>query len=407
MRDGIVHPAAEGARLTSWQEHLDCDNRYVPALYLSITGKCNFNCRHCFNAADNAPLMSQWDYDEYLAFLDECCAAGIHAFFITGGEPMVHLRFMDMMRAIYERDMFVFRINTNGSFLTPENLDEMRSFGCVPQTWLSFDGIGQHDWMRGRKGAEEQALAAIRLCVEKGFPTGVHVNAHRGNADVLSDTMRLMANEGVDIVRVLRTTEVPRWTESAPDMALSFSEYYEMGLSLIRDYVQLSPAMDLQLWQYITIDAKEHSYHVTPVHFADGAYDKDFPLCLRNRCMPSIGPEGDVFPCHPMSGYMHGHGIDMGNVHREGLKAILQKGPLMSYVCAGVGKVAEGNERCGSCRHFRYCGGGCRAVALVLSGDLYGPDPTKCVFFDEGYYERTVEALPGWRNTSPVTIAKA
>ena len=123
--------------------------------------------------------------------------------------------------------------------------------------------------------------------------------------------------------------------------------------------------------------------------------------------MPSIGPEGDVFPCHPMSGYMHGHGIDMGNVRRDGLQSILQKGPLMSYVCAGVGKVAEHNERCGTCRHFRYCAGGCRAIALVLTGDLYGPDPTKCTFFDEGWYERTTEALSGWTNTHPVTIATA
>ena len=294
-----------------------------------------------------------------------------------------------------------------GSFLTAEKLDELRSFGCVPQTWLSFDGIGHHDWMRGRKGSEQKALEAIRLCVEKGFPTGVHVNAHRGNAHVLSDTMRLMADEGVDSLRVLRTTEAPRWTKSAPDMTLSFSEYYEQGLSLVRDYVQLNTEMDLQIWQYINMYAKTKSYHVTPVHFADGAYEKDFPLCLRNRRMPSIGPEGDVFPCHPMSGYMHGNGIDMGNVRRDGLKSILQKGPLMSYICAGVGKVAEGNERCGNCRHFHYCAGGCRAIALGLSGDLFGPDPTKCAFFDGGYYERTVEALPGWRNTSPVTIAKA
>ena len=257
LQRGLIHPAAPGEKLSSWQNYMDCDNRYMPQVYLSLTGKCNFNCRHCFNAADNAPLMSEWDYETYLHFLDECRDCGVHAFFITGGEPMLHPRFMDMMRAIHERGMYVFRLNTNGAFLTEAVLDEMKSFGCIPEMWLSFDGIGWHDWMRGRKGAEEQALSSIRLCIEKGIPTGVHVNAHRGNKEVIPDTIRMLDDMGVKFTRVLRTTEAPRWEQNAQGMTLSFEEYYDLCLSLIHEYARSDSSMDLRLWQFIFLDAAD------------------------------------------------------------------------------------------------------------------------------------------------------
>ena len=42
VQAGVVRPATDGERLTPWQEHRSYDNRYIPTLYLSITGKCNF-----------------------------------------------------------------------------------------------------------------------------------------------------------------------------------------------------------------------------------------------------------------------------------------------------------------------------------------------------------------------------
>ena len=50
---GLIHPASEGEELDGWQKVRFCDNR-------SITGKCNYNCRHCFMAKDNAALMSEF-----------------------------------------------------------------------------------------------------------------------------------------------------------------------------------------------------------------------------------------------------------------------------------------------------------------------------------------------------------
>lgn len=57
----------------------------------------------------------------------------------------------------------------------------MKNIGCDPLIKISFDGIGHHDWLRNRKGAEEDALRAIRLCIENGFRVKVQTNVHRLN----------------------------------------------------------------------------------------------------------------------------------------------------------------------------------------------------------------------------------
>ena len=61
---GLAETCQGGARtLEPWQR-MDCDNRYFPAMNWMITGKCNYNCLHCFNASDNSPLMAEFSLEE-------------------------------------------------------------------------------------------------------------------------------------------------------------------------------------------------------------------------------------------------------------------------------------------------------------------------------------------------------
>ena len=101
---------------------MECDNRYFPAMNWMITGKCNYNCLHCFNAADNSPLMAEFSLEEAEKLLDEAQACGINAFTITGGEPMCHKHFLPIMEGIYRRGMYVEELNTNGYYITQEIL---------------------------------------------------------------------------------------------------------------------------------------------------------------------------------------------------------------------------------------------------------------------------------------------
>ncbi len=361
-----------------------------------ITGKCNYNCIHCFNAADNAPLMSEWTMDEMNKLLDQARDCGINAFTITGGEPMLHKNFFEIIEGIYSRGIFVEELNTNGHFINMAALERLKSIGCVPLVKISFDGIGYHDWMRNHKGAEQTALEAISLCVENGFPVKVQTNMNRRNCDAMLETAKKLDAMGVNEMRIIRTTEAPRWVQNAGDACLTFEEYFDKTIFLWQKYAAEAHDMNLTVWQVGTLYPKTKFYTLAAVNSCKGKYRANAPVCKGNRGMVAVAANGNLYPCHQMSGYYEQHGCFLGNVKKTPLKELLSGGNYLEEVCTTLGTLKENNRKCGSCAYFELCNGGCRAIALALTGDRLGIDPSKCFFWENDYAGKIAAALPDY-----------
>lgn len=401
---GIIAPARNGDELSEWQKHLDCDNRYFPAMEYAITGKCNYNCLHCFDAADNSPLMSEWTLGEAKAMLEQAQKCGVNAITLTGGEPMLHKNFFEIIEEIYKRGMYVAEINTNGHFIDQTALDRMKALGCTPIIKISFDGLGRHDWLRNREGAEKNALAALRLCKENGFETWAQTNVHRLNLETILPTAEMLDEMGIDEMRIIRTSESPRWKENAGDACLDVDEYYEKMFDFAEKYTQKPHKMDVDIWQFLTIFPSTAAFRVRPVECGEGEYRDSLPVCRGNRGKIAAAANGNVYPCLQLSGFYDAHGKILGNIKTEGLQPLLQSGKYLDEVCATVKTLAVNNTKCAGCKYFRYCVGGCRALAVGLTGDKFGSDPAKCVFFKNGWYGRITEMLDGWENIAPMEI---
>ena len=401
---GFISKAEKGETLSEWSKPKVCDNRYFPAMNLMITGKCNYNCLHCFNAADNAPLMSEWSLPDAEKLLDDARDCGINAFTITGGEPMCHKNFFEIIEGIYARGMFVEELNTNGYYITRETLEKMRKIGCEPLIKISFDGLGYHDWLRNRMGAEEDSLRAIKLCVENGFRVKVQTNVHKKNVESILPTAEMLDSVGVDEMRIIRTTEAPRWNANANGLTLGLEEYYEKMLDILEKYSKGEHNMSIDTWQFVSVFPRYGTYRLRPVECCEGEYRATVPVCRGNRGMIAVAADGNVFPCLQMSGYYEEKGDILGNVKTDGLKKLLCEGPYLSEVCATVSDLALINKKCGNCRFFKYCAGGCRAVALALTGDKMGSDPAKCLFYNNGWYGKVTAALSDMTNLTPVAI---
>ena len=399
---GFIAHAKDEAILSEWQKYLECDNRYFPAMSWMITGKCNYNCLHCFNAADNAPIMSEWTIEEAKRLIEQAQKCGINAFTITGGEPMLHKNFFEIVESIYAHGMHLEDLNTNGSFLDETALEQFRKIGCNPLIKISFDGIGHHDWLRNRKGAEADALRAIRLCLENGFRVKVQTNVHRLNIESMLPTAEMLDEMGVDEMRVIRTSESPRWKENADGSCLEVEEYYESMLEFADRYIKKKHNMTIDIWQFLTVFPRTESYRLRPVEYVAGEYRDSMPVCRGNRGMIAVAADGNVYPCMQMSGYFSAKNNFLGNVKKEGLQPILQKGKYLSEVCATLGQLSENNETCAVCPYFKHCGGGCRALALAITGDKFGIDPAKCLFFQKGWHRKIEETFRGWKNITPM-----
>ena len=292
--------------------------------------------------------------------------------------------------------MYVEELNTNGYFINQQTLERMKSIGCVPLMKISFDGIGYHDWMRNHKGAEETALHAIKLCIENGFPVKVQTNMNRRNCDCMLKTAEMFDTMGVDEMRIIRTTEAPRWVQNAGDACLTLEEYFNESLLLWQKYAQGDHNMELTVWQFGTLYPKSKFYTLTAVNSCMGEYRDSAPVCKGNRGMVAVAANGNVFPCHQMSGYYEQHGDTLGNVKQIPLSQLLSGGKYIDEVCTTLGTLREKNEKCGKCEYFEHCNGGCRAIALALTGDKLGIDPSKCLFWGNGYDKKISEHLSGY-----------
>lgn len=401
----IIEKCEKGKRCSEWSELKSYNNRYFPKMNLMITGKCNYNCLHCFNAADNAPIMTEWSYEEILDLLDQARDCGVNAFTITGGEPMLHPNFMDIFREIYKRGMYVEELNTNGYFITQKILDEIKATGFKPLIKISFDGIGCHDWIRNFKGAEKKTIDAMELCIKNGFCIVAQTQVNKKNLNTLIPTAKKLSELGVLTMRLIRTTEAPRWEKNAPQSCLDIEEYYSAMLDFMREYKKLDSKMNIIIWQFLRACPKYKTYCLEAVKSQSSKYDPTDPICKGARGMIGVTSKGDIVPCLQMSGYFEEKGICLGNLHDQPLSKLLREGDYINQVCATLHQQRKSNPKCNKCKYYRWCKGGCPALGGLYSQerlDLLSSDITKCVFYENGWYYKVVETMESWNNTTAV-----
>lgn len=400
---GIIEACGKGERrLTDWQKLKIHTNRYFPGVQWMITQKCNYNCLHCFNCADNAPLHIEYKWEDAQCLLDEIADCGVHTVDLTGGEPMLHPHFRDILRGIHDRGLMLGRLLTNGSFITQELLDEMKALDLHPQFKISFDGAGHHDWMRGRKGAEQEAMEAIRLCIENGFEVMVQYNLNRRTLPSLMYTAEMLDRMGVAALRILRTSESPRWKENGGDLTLGMAEWFDATVDFMRAYAAGSHRMQVLMWMICYLDPEKRSYQLRPVRCGAGKFNEKLAMCTESRRYTCVAADGSLYPCMQAGVYLDQLGMKLGSVKESGLKAALTEGAYIDVACGTIGRFLESNEKCRGCPHVKFCAGGCRVCAMYLTGNPGMHDPQKCFFFENGYYDRFVDALPGYENLSEI-----
>ena len=402
----LIEECEKGQSAREWSLLHEYDNYYFPRMNLMITGKCNLNCLHCFNAKDNAPLNTELSYEDVLNILDQAKDIGVHTFTITGGEPLVHHRFLDILKAIYERDMFVFELNTNGLLLTQEMLDEFKKLNCRPLIKISFDGVGYHNWIRQHPKAEEMTLKAIELCIKNGFRVKAQVQVNRKNVDVMMETARLLNDMGVVEMRLIRTTEAPRWEKNSPQSSLPIEEYYRRMLEFSKEYIDSGMKMVIDIWQFIRLFPQHKMYSLTPIMCNKDQFNLRIPMCKGNRGMIAVSSHGEVVPCLQMSGYFLEKGISLGNLFKTPLKDLVKDSPYLDLAMATVFKQIVENDKCGNCKYYKACTGGCPALGLLYSknSDFFHEDITKCIFFENGWYDGVVGTLKDWKIEMPLDI---
>ena len=378
-------------------------NNFFRDIDWTITERCNYNCLHCFHAADNNRHKEEFSREEAYRFLREVKECGIPGIRLTGGEPTLYPYFREVLQEMRNLEIPLDTLITNGSGLDEELIGFVRNLHPKAAIMLSFDGIGTHDWLRQHAGAEEQVKNTIRLCKQAGMHVRINMNANRRNRNVIFDSTVMLADMGVDVVRIIKTTEAPRWQLNAADDSLTIEEYYALSADFARQYKEHGLTVPVTIWQSLMLDGKKKAFSVLPVKASRCNYHENAWICSAMMKKISVQANGEIIPCAPLAGLYTLLGIKMGNVKTEGLQRVFTEGALIDNVMQTVDEKRKFSRKCGTCRHFENCQGGCPALSMLFNGSLLGPDDYKCAFYAGDYYNIFCEVLEDWKNLTPVS----
>lgn len=360
-------------------------NRFVRSCFWSMTGRCNYRCRHCFMDAPEGTL-GEISHEETMNLIDQMAACGVLRVDITGGEPLVRKDFWQIIDRFREHNIAIDTIYSNGWLLTDDVLDGFEARGIKPQISISFDGVGWHDWMRGIEGAETAALDAFARCVNRDFPVDAEICVHKGNVNTLRETLRQLTSIGVFQIRVGNVAQTDLWKKNSCGNDMTEQEYMEAMLDYIPKFFEDGMPAELLIGGVVFLNKDSTEYRVVAERY-DGTEDcLDCHLCGAVRSSCYITPEGRLLPCMPMTACKEQE--QFARFQDIGLRQGLSDSYYMQFVDKRVKDLLAVNEKCGACPYRLKCGGGCRAAALMQTGDLMGPDPDLCYLWENGYVEK-------------------
>ena len=390
-KNGFIEPCERGDALLPEQEYRLYPSRYIRTAHWSVTGKCNYRCRHCYMSAPDAKL-GELPHGTVMGMIDDLARCGVMEVSLTGGEPLVRDDFMEIVDRLLEKGIRIRQIYSNGALVDEKLLRALDGRGVRPEFNMSFDGVGWHDWLRGVDGAEALVDRAFRLCRDMGFPTGAELCIHQGNKHLLRESVCHLRDVGCGSLKTNPVANTGEWLKGGYGESIGFPELLQIYLDYIPLFYEDGMPLSLMLGGFFSASPRHPDRFDVPLyHPAEDP--RTCCVCNHARMVMYISPEGRALPCMSLSGADIQHEFPL--VQEIGLEKCLTDSRYMEFIDTRADKVLAHNPECAACRWKAWCLGGCRACGLESSGqtDLLYRDLSACELFRGGWIRRLVEKM--------------
>lgn len=188
----------------------------LQAFYLYLSDSCNLACRHCWitpRYVNGEPAPgSVIDVPALRAAVREARPMGLARAKLTGGEPLLHPRFREIVDLLSAEGLNL-DMETNGTLLDAGTARYLRNETRLSFVSVSLDGAdaATHDGFRGVAGAFDAALRGLDALVGAGYRNAQVIMAvHRGNREQVERVVRLAASRGAGSVKLNPVTNSGR-----------------------------------------------------------------------------------------------------------------------------------------------------------------------------------------------------
>jgi Arylsulfatase regulator (Fe-S oxidoreductase) len=383
---GIIR-VTDGDVLLPDQEYKLYENKKFRTMNLSITGSCDFRCRHCFNAEDDRPRGLTPATEDILSLIRRMDECGVANLWINGGEPLLNKDFLKITAELKKYGIIFDTLVSNIYHMTPDIVDELIKQGHSPVIYVSFDGLGQHEWLRGIAGSEQRTLDNIRMLKDKGFVIHVHTCVWKDSLPSLGPTMLKLQELGVDQVRITCIEPSLRWVAHNKDQSIAPRDWLDFVTDFLKWWYSEKIDMDLDIWGFWLHRKGSDRVKIIPDNYANHERDYNIPICSDGYNRPFIDCDGRIVLCLGLTGVSKALGMEWGNVYTDDLAYILREGAFIRLFKENtLGDMKASDEECSKCEWREYCNLGCRTEAIVQGNGIRGRDERMCIFFKEGYY---------------------
>ncbi|MBN2482657.1 MAG: radical SAM protein [Candidatus Omnitrophica bacterium] len=171
-------------------------------LQLSVTYRCNLNCKMC-SIAHHLDKEEELSTEQIFHVIDEAKRYGIKEILLTGGEPFLREDIYRILKYIGDNQMFSI-VTTNGTGINRETVNKVANSG-INHFHFSLDGLSDmNDYFRG-EGVFEKVLDAITLLnaersKNRSFSIGIACTVMNKNVHQLGDMVQLADELKVDTI---------------------------------------------------------------------------------------------------------------------------------------------------------------------------------------------------------------
>ena len=198
-----------------------------------LTNECNLACLHCIEeSGPGKAFRDELNRTQIFDILGQLSAKDVPYLSLSGGEPMLHPLFFDMVERVCAEGSQL-KIETNGHFLDADTSRRFKALG-VKAVQVSLDGATRETFNRMRvRGDFDRAVAGIRTLRDNDVPIEINYSPTRFNVHEIGAAVDLAYELGAYSFYTGRTmytgNAVKTWSKLTPteeQYEVLFAEIY-------------------------------------------------------------------------------------------------------------------------------------------------------------------------------------
>ena len=340
------------------------NNGYLSApteVHFAVTNTCSQGCQGCYmsSGSDNGNDLSLVKIKNILLKFREM---GVFHVALGGGEAFERTDFGEIVSWCRHIGL-VPNLTTNGQNIGEKELNICKQLGQVN---ISMDGLDDVYSVNGRQGSFGKADSAIQRLRLSDIPVGINCTVSKKNFSHLKDIIAYAAKRGLNEIEFLKYKPSGRGRTAYNEFALS------------QDMIRNIYPLLMKYGDLYSVEVKIDCSFIPALVYHHPPKDELEKLavtgCDGGNLLLGVKSNGMFSACSFVE-----NDEDVNKIND-----LWHSSPHLRYFRNWT---STAPEPCRSCDYLMICRGGCRAVALHLTGGFENPDP-ECPFVYDYYLEK-------------------